>query len=504
MWVIGYDSSDTEDILNQAKTYWGYRHGSPLLSIPAIWVPADWIGVIHKNISEYADLYFAFLNDTENRLTPKRLSNQDEIPQDLNEVLQSLTEKDIALAVEFTYHDNWSTNTVQRLRIIYDCISLGIPTVYAMPSFGIALRGISRRGDNAVETREIREKIGSYCESLVENNEPVTIKNIEKMMRRNNPKLRINIAGMSKMERNEPDPKVPLFCKTMQDSFNVPCATVQLGGVFNPAPNYAKLSGCQLKPIFDLIKGCLSYVEKTGRIPDTKSGLFDKSNDIDESLIALSPPSVGGRNRSLIWDNYHAATGFPNGSLAVAEKNPKRKSCQNYYSLHSPRIADIYMLNPKNGFGGDFNEWIALQKKMRKKKRKFGKLDSRTIPKELKSRELIVTYYVKEYEGGIKGEPIWHNLNERTYSSKLILIDMCAIRNSKKIQGRPRAMATSMKDRRHLLAVDLPISSKVLFKECESNARLRTFADFADILVLDDGGYLGNIWWKDGSPIKIF
>jgi hypothetical protein len=82
---------------------------------------------------------------------------------------------------------------------------------------------------------------------------------------------------------------------------------------------------------------------------------------------------------------------------------------------------------------------------------------------------------------------------------------MCSIRKSVKAPGRPRAMATSPKERRHMLAVDLPMTGELFFQDMETNARYKTFAEFADILIFNDGGFLGTMWWKDGhSPGRIF
>jgi hypothetical protein len=55
-----------------------------------------------------------------------------------------------------------------------------------------------------------------------------------------------------------------------------------------------------------------------------------------------------------------------------------------------------------------------------------------------------------------------------------------------------------------LLAADLPMPSNELFSNYQTNARYRTFVQFADILVMDDGGFLGEMWWPAGIPKRIF
>jgi hypothetical protein len=118
---------------------------------------------------------------------------------------------------------------------------------------------------------------------------------------------------------------------------------------------------------------------------------------------------------------------------------------------------------------------------------------------------MIITYKVSAYGGSRDGVERWQNVDERTYAGKFMLFDLCYVRTSNGTAERPRAMSKEYTDRTYVLAANLPMPSEVMFEQYENNARFSTYVDGADILIFDDGGYLGRPWWEDdSSPIKIF
>lgn len=494
MWLVGYDPSDVHLIRLQDLRYWPLRHGSPFLDRPAVWVPASAIPALSP-CSEHADLYIAKVQDDRAPRQNVFLLPEDMPAEAYEDALHSIRRENIALTVEFTYHQDWSTNTLQRIRILYDSVSLGLPTVYALPSSGVALRGTERRGDRNAVQRKIQMALAPECERLVRENKPVTWEKLQKQLRA------LGIDEPTHTE-NVADPKVHLFCRTMQDSYDVPCCTVRIDQVVSFAPNEWKVSGSQLSAVFNIMQACMDYFEANEKPAGVQSGVFTQSNDLDEDTILEGWRRAGHRNRNDTWDRYHEVHGFPNGCLAVMSTRPNRNSATHNFSLHIPDLADLSIRNFGESDPALFSRWI---KPLRKRYHRVrpSPLRLKRIPPALLKRPVIITYRVASYARGREGAERWQNVNERTYASKLVLVDVCDARESRKIPGRPRAMSTSPTGRRYVLAAGLPMPSSELFSHYEDNARYRTWVDFADILICADGIFLGKSWWQNSRPVRI-
>ncbi len=500
MWIVGYDPKDEVYLQRRNMSYWPLRHGSPLKDEAAFWVPVPSIPCLYRGLSEYGDLYLAYLPDVTPPKRARFLLDQDYPDNEFHAYLKSLTPHDFALAVEFTYHQNWSSNAIQRLRIIYDSVKLGIPTAYALPKSGIALRGTERRGDRNLRQRALESALGPLCRRLVEDNEPVTFSTIQKELERQGDSIDVEMGVTAK---NPADPKVSLFCRTMQDSFRVPCGTVQFDQVVSGVPRDWKMAGQQLESVYKVIRESMEHMVRAGAAARAGSAIFSRSNKADDQVMQDSPPNRPHVHRHNEWDKYHQeGPGFPNGSLGIVSDPPARNSSNHNYTLPALRLGRLHFHQDGMPIEESFGEWIAGLEEWNN--RSFGPLRSASLPKKVLKRPLIITYRISEYSGDMEGRERWQNVDERAYAGKMVMIDVCAARRPIAAKGRPRAMSKSRKDRNYVLAADLPMPSSVMFSQFSSNARFRIFTDFADILVFDDGGYLGSIWWDGGNPKRVF
>lgn len=502
MWVFAYDPADGDHVQRRDMSYWPLRHGSPLREEPGIWVPTSFVSCL-REFSEVGDLYIGYLPDESGPSRPKFYTSNDNPGRDLFEKLDKLGPEDFALALEFTYHSNWSSNAIQRLPLLYQSISRGIPTAYALPESAVAMRGTDRRGDQNIHHRKLKSALQPICEKMVKNNEPVTFEKIKSHVEDERNDIDVEIGETS---NNKADPKVPLYCLTAQDSFETPVFTVQYDEVVTAVPRDWKVAGKQLGSVFDVIDDAMSFMEENEEAATVESGLFAKHNTRDQTVIDESPPNRPRVRRNKRWDEYHLNTrGFPDGSLGIVTDPPKRHSKDHNYSLPSNKLADLYFHPGQTGTKESFNNWVNHIGSDRTQTRMFGEVDFGLLPDDLKDRPMVVTYKVSPYGGDMDSRDRWQNVDERTYAGKFVLFDLCFVRASKGTAERPRAMATDRSDRQYVLAANLPMPSEVMFSQYKKNARFRTYLNNADIIVFDDGGYLGRIWWdEDESPVQVF
>jgi hypothetical protein len=324
----------------------------------------------------------------------------------------------------------------------------------------------------------LSDQLAKAAESLVRENKAV---NLESLRRATGSPL-----NLGSVANNRPDPKVSLFCLALQDSHDVPCATAQLAPVITVVPNTWKLAGRQLATLFRGMREAMEYMEAHGSRANGGSAIFRTLNDADRQLLRDSPPPrVGHRNRSAAWDDRHRAIGFsPASWIGVGARNPT--SAAQHYSLHLPRLMEISAA-PRSA--ASFERLLVSHMPEGKRWR----LNSRAVPPELLRRDLGMVYLVSPYTG-TRGAPRWQNADERTYMAKLLLVDYCGARNPVQANGRPRAVSILPKERRHLLAVQLPMPSSQMFPYYDTNARYRTWMDFADVLLFEDAAFLGLPW----------
>lgn len=502
MWVFAYDPADAEYVQRRDMSYWILRHGSPLRDRPGVWVPTTFVSCL-RDFKEVGDLYIGYVADEPDPPRPTFYTPGENPGRDLLSQLDGLEPADFALALEFTYHSNWSSNGIQRLPLLYESLSRGIPTAYAIPEAAVAMRGTDRRGDQNVHHRKLQAALEPICEQLVTDNEPVTFEKIAAHVADDGNDIEVEIG---ETEDNKADPKVPLFCKTAQDSYEVPVFTIQYDEVVTAVPREWKVAGQQLEPVFDVIEDAMSYMAEHGTAPTVESGLFAEHSKRDQAVMAASPPDRPYVRRNDRWDKYHANTAeFPHGSLGLVTDPPKRHSMAHNYSLPSNKLADLYFHPGNEATESSLEEWAGQRGRDRAQSRIFGGVDLEAVPTPLRERPLILTYTVSAYGGDKESRDRWQNVDERTYAGKFVLFDLCFTRSSRGTDQRPRAMATDRRERDYVLAADLPMPAAVLFDQFEDNARYKTYVETADILLLDEGGYLGQLWWEaDATPIKLF
>lgn len=502
MWVFAYDPADGGGIQRRDMSYWPLRHGSPFRDKTGIWVPTNFVPCLSE-FSEVGDLYIGYLSDVPDPKRPKFYTPDDTPERQLFTQLSRLDSGDFALALEFTYHSNWSSNAIQRLPLLYESISREIPTAYALPESAVAMRGTERRGDQNVHHKKLESALRPICKRLVKNNEPVTFEKLQAHLSDSSNDI---IAEFDETSENKADPKVPLFCKTAQDTFETPVFTVQYDEVVTAAPRDWKVSGQQLEPVYSAIENAMKYMKNHGIAPTVESGIYDEHNERDQQVMEAAPPDRPYVSRNDRWDDYHKNTrGFPHGSLGLVTSPLKRHSKEHNYSLPSNKLANLYFHPGKQASKNSFNQWADEIGKDRKQRRFYDSVDFASIPNPVRERPMIVTYKVSAYGGGRDDVERWQNVDERTYAGKFMLFDLCYARTPNGTSKRPRAMSREYSDREYVLAVNLPMPSEVMFDQYESNARFSTYIDGADIMIFDDGGYLGRPWWEDdSSPIQIF
>lgn len=502
MWIFAYDPADGDGIQRRDMSYWPLRHGSPLREKEGVWVPAHYVPCLDE-FTEVGDLYIGYLSNVPDPKRPQFYTTEDTPDRQLFNQLSQLDADDFALALEFTYHSNWSSNAIQRLPLLYESISREIPTAYALPESAVAMRGTERRGDQNVHHKKLESALRPICEKLVKNNEPITFEKLQAHLSDVSNDIEVEFDETSE---NKADPKVPLFCKTAQDTFETPTFTVQYDEVVTAAPRDWKVAGQQLDPVYSVIEDAMEYMREHGVAPTVESGLYDEHNERDQEVMEEAPPNRPYVSRNSQWDDYHTNTrGFPHGSLGLVTDPPKRHSKDHNYSLPSNKLAHLYFHPGQQATKDSFSTWAGKIGEDRQQRRLYDNVKFASIPDPLRDRPMIVTYKVSAYGGSKDNVERWQNVDERTYAGKFMLFDLCYVRSSNATAERPRAMSKNYTDRAYVLAANLPMPSGVMFDQYENNARFSTYIDGADLLIFDDGGYLGRPWWEDdSSPIKIF
>lgn len=502
MWVFAYDPADGGGIQRRNMSYWPLRHGSPLRNKAGVWVPTNFVPCLNE-FSEVGDLYIGYLSDVPDPNRQKFYTPDDTPERQLFMQLSQLDATDFALALEFTYHSNWSSNAIQRLPLLYESISREIPTAYALPESAVAMRGTERRGDQNIHHTKLKSALKPICKRLVKDNEPVTFEKLQSYLSDSSNDI---IVEFDQTSENKADPKVPLFCKTAQDTFETPVFTVQYDEVVTAAPRDWKVSGQQLESVYSVIEDAMEYMQSHEVAPTIESGIYSKHSKRDQQVMEMSPPDRPHVSRNSKWDEYHKnRQGFPHGSLGIVSNPVKRHSEEHNYSLPSNKLANLFFHPGQQATESSFNQWTDTIGKDRQQQRLYDNVEFTLIPDQLRERPMVLTYKVSAYGGSRDGVERWQNVDERTYAGKFMLFDLCYARTSNGTSERPRAMSKKYTDREYVLAANLPMPSEVMFNQCESNARFSTYVDGADIMIFDDGGYLGRPWWEDdSSPIQIF
>jgi hypothetical protein len=440
-WIVAYDDADRSALADKRLPlrHWARRTDSPLLHSDPTWVPVSRI----KALSSFEQCDLVLFRSKE-PLNGGIFTGA--IPARVQAALDRLTLNDGCLAVEYTAAMPANSNALGRVGRIFDHASAGIPTVYAVPRAGYEGRD-EGRGRDTSSIRGLHEK---HHQRRIARNEV----------------LDVGALAKSDFHYRELSRWLPLYTLCLADSYSVPCGIILLPEAAKTHPAIWRHSGTELEPVYRVIS---SVLKLRGR-PNRTSGPFRLLRAATERLVASGtrarpePPPE--------WNSYVDVNGHPNGSRRYADGRD-----------HLPFSITKTVAIPING-----DAFRALTTLMRSLSVGASvtetKLARHQIPSQWKTRGLIVRLM----------PPPEDHWREKTYICRLLAAEHCFLRSSEKHRNRPWAMAKDPRSRNHIVAVSLPVGSRQLWREAQTDVYVRRWIDFADVLLLDDGGFIGRLW----------
>jgi len=367
-------------------------------------------------------------------------------------VLDSLTLDDACLAVEYTAAMPANSNALGRIGRLLDHVRAGIPTVYGVPTAGYEGRD-EGRGQDTSATRGLDDE---EHQERIARNEVLPVKNINQRA--------FHFRELSRW--------VPLYALCLADSYSVPCAVVLLPETVKTCPPIWRHSGAELRPLYDVIAATLVARRRLQR----SAPAFRALRTSTEAVVGRGtrarpqPPPE--------WQTDVARHGHPNGARRYANGRE-----------HLPFSITEAGALPVNGKPGK-----ALLAQLAQSGSKGRVAADPALPASWTSRRLLL-------EMTPPPEVHWR---EKTYVCRLLATELCFLRSSVTIMGQPWAMSSDPRSRDHVLAVPLPVSSALLWEQAQPDVYVRRWVDFADLLLLRDGVFLGNLWSTNAkSPIRV-
>jgi hypothetical protein len=445
-WIAAYDDADCVTLKDKLLPlrHWARRTGSPLLHAALTWVPASRIKALSS--FEQCDLVLFRSIDPLNGgvITGAITAN-------IQAALDRLTLDDACLAIEYTAAVPANSNALGRVGRILDHVRAGIPTVYAVPRAGYEGRDEGRgQGTSAVRGLHDQDHQRRIARDKV---------------------LDIGTLAKGDFHYRELSRWVPLYALCLADSYSVPCAIIPLPEAVKTYPSIWRHSGAELEPLYRVISAVLKL---RGR-PRRTTAPFPLLRSITEQLVAAGtrarpePPDE--------WSAYVKANGHPNGSRRYSNGRD-----------HLPFSVTKTVAVPVGGAA--IRALKALIRAI--------SVGSGLPPKTLTRSQIPTQWNTRGLIIGLTSPPEIH-WREKTYICRLLVVEHCFLRSNVQHRDRPWAMAQDPRSRNHIVAMPLPVGSIQLWREAQADVYVRRWIDFADVLLLEDGVFLGRLWSKSAT-----
>ena len=510
MWVVGYDPADTGDLLAGGLEHWLRRHGSPFHSDSDDFVAAHWIPIPSipglRNLATSSDFVLIHSSDITPIQRHRIWTNSDPPPPEITSVLNQIGPENALLSIEFTYQVDFGGNVIARNKNVVQPALEGIPTFITMPEKSVALRKTGRLGNRTKIQTEWESITKDACKSLVEANKPVEYGTVSEETDRMDLPLDALNDGSWKMD---------LMMAVVGDTWNVAASVINLPESVVYFPDKWKLAGCQLVPIYNLVRNSMKVWSVEGRkITNEDHTVSQLRNASEEKITRLGVPMGGGRRtRNPEWDEICGRLGYPPQSRAdlhyqsISGNHDKVKG--NHHTLISPELTVVRNFDTSSV--GEWQKWVSersqertgrgmvLHNKNKQKRlaslriRHYADFKLNDLPVPLQSRNIVATLHISDHTGR-SSAPLHQNLIERTYLGRSEMMDLVNFRESLGTKERPRAVLNKRSGRFVILAIDLPIASALFEHLSNTNAQVEGWYKLGDLFVLEDGVFLGREW----------
>jgi len=449
-WVVVYDEADRRTLQDTDRPlrHWARRTGSPLCDDAITWVPAGAVKALSH--FEQCDLVLFRAKSP----FPGGIWTHSISPA-LQRSLDRLTLQNACLAVEYTAAMPANSNALGRIGRLFDHVRAGIPTLYAVPKAGY--EGVDEgRGK---QTSAIRGLDDISQQRRIKANGILSIDNFDK-----------SAFHFRKLSR-----WVPLYALSLADSYSVPCGVVPLPEAVKTCPPTWRHSGAELAPLYKLISAVISQGQRLNRT----SPAYKKVREQTEALVATGTRACPKPPQE--WLEYVTKHGHPHGSRMDSHGQKHMP-----FSVTATRVWPIERQPAKT-----LTAFLASHP------RPSSRLDAgaaNKLPPSWRDAGLLI-----EME-----PPPKEHWREKTYICRLLVLEQCFLRKSVKEKEQPWAMAADPSERRHLIAVQLPVPSELVWMEARTDVYVRRWIDFADVLLLSDGLFLGRLWTAPSDdPVKL-
>jgi len=521
MWVVGYDPADTKDLRDCGLEHWLLRHGSPFHQdsdpfINAYWIPITAIPALSP-CATASDFILISVPELDSPTFHHIYTDDNPPPQEVREIMNEIGSDRALISIEFTYHADFGSNTIERIQNLIQPALLGIPSFISMPMSVIQNRGTGRLGNRTKTQVYFENQTDDICRNLVHANSPVTYENVSDKLP-NGIILPRDLQGGAQANQDFSAKttfatwKVPLMTGVIRDTW-APCFRIPMPETTVNFPDRWRMSGCQLQNIYDLIYDSINiFNDECRRLSATDDCIVALRLENEQALIDITPPTT---QRNVEWDTYCSIHGYPRQSRANMDASPSfltnniENIQSNHHTLLSPSLSTISTVSTIeewqvwvnqarneracNGFSRVFSRNKLQQLRVRD----YNEINLELLPSEIRERGVIATIHIKDYTANIATNPTYHPMRERSYLGRTLMMDLINFRENLDNDEFPRAVVPNRRARRVILAADLPISSET-FENTLTDSSIAEWYRLADIYVLEDGIFLGREWTGDG------
>ena len=254
--------------------YWARRAGNPFEDLDVLWIPRD--------ARSNGDLIFpSILESVSRNIDHMYIWQEENIMEIVGHVdftnwyrrdepeviscLNSFTAQNVFLALEMTEQTPFGTSAMQRWYRIWECVRSGIPTIYALPGAGTYQpdSGLGTRNEIAQQTWP---RTNEFVLKLIEDNEPVTQRNLEVMS---------GLIFQTTPHNVAPHLVPDLYA--LWDTYNTPCAVFLLPEAYPFVCDQYAWSGTQLEELWGVIADCIDRVRSNQDIEllDLRENMWD-------------------------------------------------------------------------------------------------------------------------------------------------------------------------------------------------------------------------------------
>jgi len=493
VWIIGYDpigeEYESDDPWNRS---WLLRHGSPFsnrlgdsnetaIFLRKTLIPC--LDVCRRNLDAY--IFYAKGDGP-----PESIFS--DWQDDWQDTIDNLTIEQCLLVIEMTDHNPFGSNLPKRFAGLHDHVEQNIPTVYSFGRDGTRQSGENRGapGHQAV--------LEPFAMEMIELNQDISLQSVIQHMDDQG----VIVPDLPDLA-NTTGKWISLFCRILHESYSSPCVTVLLPTSFSVIPQPWKYSGNQLGPLYNVIQEAM----------DLAPNRFNNAHPIIQNLAAGDEIfQADNRARSTgirqEWDRHHQQYGFPPQSFHSEDAGAlpgvvNEESNQNrFHPLRMQTRTDTTTEVWGSNSVGDplldrMNAWIEHWNDLYDPARNYGPVNQQMLDllnEHWSERELFLTY--NSWGDGPHSGP-----RQRTNAYvNPYLNDFAFCRNPVEGDNCRRVNLDPM-CRRHFLINSLDQTSlggafttdQVYGNE---EATLEVYRERSDIILLSDGGYVGELWWE--------